>query len=86
MVGSTVLIVIFSEILPQAICSRHGLAVGAFFAIPVRLLMLIWFIIAWPVAKLLDLLLGKHQGFMYGVSGKTDCKCATSARGVVLVK
>ncbi|KAI7883339.1 DUF21-domain-containing protein [Lichtheimia hyalospora FSU 10163] len=67
-VGSTVLIVIFSEILPQAICSRHGLAVGAFFAIPVRVLMLIWFIIAWPIAKLLDLLLGKHQGFMYGVS------------------
>lgn len=75
MVGSTVLIVIFSEILPQAICSRHGLAVGAFFAIPVRLLMLIWFIVAWPVAKLLDLLLGKYQGVMYGVSGKTDCKC-----------
>lgn len=85
MVGSTVLIVIFSEILPQAICSRHGLAVGAFFAIPVRLLTVIWFIIAWPIAKLLDLLLGKHQGFMYGVSGRTNCKFATSAR-VVLVR
>lgn len=28
-IGSTLSIVIFGEIIPQAICSRHGLAVGA---------------------------------------------------------
>ncbi|GIX74550.1 metal transporter CNNM2 [Caerostris extrusa] len=28
-VGSTISIVIFGEIIPQAICSRHGLAIGA---------------------------------------------------------
>lgn len=31
---STVLIVIFAEILPQAICSTHGLAIGAAMAVP----------------------------------------------------
>lgn len=35
---STVLIVIFAEVLPQAICSTHGLAIGAAMAIPVRCL------------------------------------------------
>ncbi|KAI8137695.1 hypothetical protein BJV82DRAFT_634350 [Fennellomyces sp. T-0311] len=65
---STALIVLFSEILPQAICSRHGLAIGAFFAIPVRVLIGFWYILAWPIAKLLDMLLGKHNGVMYGVA------------------
>ena len=66
---STALIVIFAEIIPQAVCSRHGLAIGAFFAIPVRVLIGFWYILAWPIAKLLDTLLGKHNGTMYGVSG-----------------
>ncbi|KAI9310878.1 hypothetical protein BX666DRAFT_2003465, partial [Dichotomocladium elegans] len=62
---STALIVLFSEIIPQAICSRNGLAIGAFFAFPVKGLIGFWYIIAWPIAKMLDLLLGKHQGTMY---------------------
>lgn len=67
---STALIVLFAEILPQAICSRHGLAIGAFFAIPVRILIVVWYIIAWPVAKVLDCLLGKHEGVSYSIPGK----------------
>ncbi|ORZ02712.1 hypothetical protein BCR43DRAFT_534177 [Syncephalastrum racemosum] len=62
---STALIVMFSEILPQAVCSRHGLAIGAFFAIPVRILIYFWYILAWPIAKALDALLGIHHGVMY---------------------
>ncbi|KAG2217255.1 hypothetical protein INT45_010263 [Circinella minor] len=65
---STALVFIFAEIIPQAICSRHGLAIGAFFAIPVRILIGFWYILAWPIAKLLDYILGKHDGTIYGVS------------------
>lgn len=67
---STALLVMFSEIIPQAIFSKHGLAIGAMFAYPVRVLIGIWFILSWPISKFLDLLLGTHTGFTYGVSGK----------------
>ncbi|KAI9483816.1 MAG: hypothetical protein EXX96DRAFT_632509 [Benjaminiella poitrasii] len=62
---STVLLVLFSEIIPQAVFSKHGLAIGAFFAIPVRILIAIWFVVAWPISKFLDTLLGKHTGITY---------------------
>ncbi|KAI7883695.1 hypothetical protein K492DRAFT_192403 [Lichtheimia hyalospora FSU 10163] len=65
---STVLIVLFSEIIPQAVCSRNGLAIGAFFAIPVRVLIGFWYIIAWPISKILDKCLGKHHGFVYNIA------------------
>ncbi|KAG2186983.1 hypothetical protein INT44_003211 [Umbelopsis vinacea] len=64
-IASTVLLVIFSEIIPQAVCSRHGLAIGSFFAWPVRILIYALFIVAWPIAKVLDLLLGSQHGVLY---------------------
>ncbi|KAI7904189.1 uncharacterized protein BX663DRAFT_451800 [Cokeromyces recurvatus] len=66
---STALLVLFSEIIPQAVFSKHGLAIGAFLAMPVRFLIAIWFIIAWPIAKFLDYVLGKHTGFSYNATG-----------------
>ncbi|KAI9028269.1 hypothetical protein CLU79DRAFT_885142 [Phycomyces nitens] len=69
-IASTLLLVIFSEIIPQAICTRHGLAVGALFAIPVRALMMLWYILAWPISKCLDLMLGEHEPPIYRVQGK----------------
>lgn len=49
------------EIIPQAVCTRYGLAVGASCAPFVRLLMLITAPIAWPISKILDYVLGtKH--------------------------
>ncbi|KAI9332308.1 hypothetical protein DFJ73DRAFT_63328 [Zopfochytrium polystomum] len=62
---STVLVLIFGEIIPQAVCARYGLQVGAMFAWPVRILIWIEFIIAYPVAKLLDYILGHKDGMIY---------------------
>ncbi|EIN12939.1 DUF21-domain-containing protein [Punctularia strigosozonata HHB-11173 SS5] len=64
-VVSTVLIVIFSEIIPQSVCTRYGLAVGAIMAPFTRVLIWTLGIVAWPVAKLLEFVLGSHHGIMY---------------------
>ncbi|RHZ56058.1 hypothetical protein Glove_406g112 [Diversispora epigaea] len=62
---SSILIVLFGEIIPQAVCSRYGLAIGAFFAWPVRILIWLTFIIGYPIARLLDLFLGEDHGIIY---------------------
>ncbi|KAG1448755.1 hypothetical protein G6F56_008852 [Rhizopus delemar] len=62
---STILLVLFSEIIPQAVFSKHGLAIGSLFAFPVRVLIGLWFIISWPISKFLDWMLGPHKGFFY---------------------
>lgn len=62
---STISIVLFGEILPQAICSRHGLAIGANTVFITRLVMLVTLPFAYPISKLLDYLLGKEMGTVY---------------------
>lgn len=56
---SVTLILAFGEIIPQAVCSRYGLSVGARMAGFVRVLLLTFLPIAYPISKLLDWLLGK---------------------------
>ncbi|KAG5725139.1 Protein MAM3 [Termitomyces sp. T112] len=64
-VVSTVLIIIFAEIIPQSIFTRHGLYLGAKMATLTKCLILGLGIIAWPVAKLLEWVLGPHHGIIY---------------------
>uniref|UniRef100_A0A8C6TNT5 Metal transporter n=1 Tax=Neogobius melanostomus TaxID=47308 RepID=A0A8C6TNT5_9GOBI len=64
-VASTIGIVIFGEIVPQALCSRHGLAVGANTIVVTKFFMLLTFPVSYPVSKLLDVLLGQEIGTVY---------------------
>ncbi|KAI8049717.1 hypothetical protein BDF22DRAFT_698351 [Syncephalis plumigaleata] len=55
--ASTGLIFVFGEIIPQSICARHGLRIGAFFAC--------YYVIAYPISKLLDYMLGAEHEVIY---------------------
>ncbi|KDP21491.1 hypothetical protein JCGZ_21962 [Jatropha curcas] len=55
---SVTFVLAFGEVIPQAICSRYGLFVGANFVWLVRILMIICYPIAYPIGKILDAALG----------------------------
>ncbi|OMO87575.1 hypothetical protein CCACVL1_08908 [Corchorus capsularis] len=61
---SVTLILMFGEILPQAICTRYGLKVGAAMAPLVRLLLFLFFPISYPISKVLDWMLGKGHAVL----------------------
>ncbi|KAF8322653.1 DUF21-domain-containing protein, partial [Clavulina sp. PMI_390] len=64
-VVSTVLVIIFAEIIPQSLCSRYGLQIGAYMAGFTQCLIWAMFIICWPISKVLEFVLGPHHGIVY---------------------
>ncbi|XWS35045.1 hypothetical protein CRYUN_Cryun21dG0092600 [Craigia yunnanensis] len=58
---SVTFVLAFGEVIPQAICTRYGLAVGANFVVLVRVLMIICYPIAYPIGKVLDWVLGHNE-------------------------
>lgn len=62
---SATAIVIFGEVIPQAVCARYGLAIGARCAPFVLLLMYLFAPVAYPIAKILDRALGVHDAHTY---------------------
>ncbi|KAK9462001.1 uncharacterized protein V1516DRAFT_673487 [Lipomyces oligophaga] len=64
-VSSTILIVIFGEVIPQSVSVRYGLAIGAAFTPFVLFLMYAMCPIAYPTALLLDHVLGEDHGTVY---------------------
>lgn len=64
-VASTISIVLFGEIFPQALCSRHGLAVGANTIFITKLVMILTFPLSYPISRFLDCLLGQEMRTIY---------------------
>jgi metal transporter CNNM len=63
--GSTAMIVILGEIVPQAVCSRFALEIGSRTVPLVRVIIVLAYPLAGPVAYLLDKALGKELATTY---------------------
>ncbi|KXS15262.1 DUF21-domain-containing protein [Gonapodya prolifera JEL478] len=62
---STVVVVIFGEIIPASVIPRFGLAFGAAFTWPVTVLMYILYPLVWPIGRLLDWVIGENEQTSY---------------------
>lgn len=69
------------EIIPQSICSRYGLAVGAYSAYFVRALMILCGVVAYPISKILDWVLGPEQEVSSSWWPDNAQHCARKYRG-----
>ncbi|KDO23119.1 hypothetical protein SPRG_21068 [Saprolegnia parasitica CBS 223.65] len=62
---STALIVLVGEVIPQAACSRHALAIGAKSVPFVKLIIALFYVLAKPVSAVLDAFLGQEVGTLF---------------------
>jgi metal transporter CNNM len=68
LISSTILLVIFGEIVPQAICSRFALQVGEKAVPIVKVFMFLLFPITYPLSFILNKALGHEIGISYSTS------------------
>lgn len=66
---TTGLIVVFGEIIPQSLCSRHALAIGAAALPLVQVFIAICYPLAYPISLLLDWLLGREVSAVFSRHG-----------------
>ena len=69
--SSTFAIVIFGEIIPQAVCSRFPLQVGEKAVPIVKVFIVLLAAVAWPLAYILNKVLGREIGTTYSQSEMT---------------
>eukprot|EP01111_Echinosteliopsis_oligospora_P001358 TRINITY_DN1206_c0_g2_i1.p1 TRINITY_DN1206_c0_g2~~TRINITY_DN1206_c0_g2_i1.p1 ORF type:complete len:486 (-),score=166.93 TRINITY_DN1206_c0_g2_i1:282-1739(-) len=62
---SVSLVLLFGEVIPQAVCTRYGLQIGAAMAWFVWVMIGCLFVIAYPISLLLDALLGHDSGTFF---------------------
>lgn len=65
---ATAIIFLFGEIIPQAIFSRHALVFGGFVSPFVHIALFVFYPIAFPIAYILDRILGSELPKMYSKS------------------
>ncbi|KAK4357352.1 hypothetical protein RND71_022962 [Anisodus tanguticus] len=78
---SVTFVLAFGEIIPQAICSRYGLAVGANLVWLVRVFMIICYPISYPIGKVLDAVLGHHDALFR----RAQLKALVSIHGIEVI-
>jgi metal transporter CNNM len=62
---STFVIMVFGEILPQAVCSRYALVIGAYTMWILYFFCFVTFPISFPLSAILDKMLGEDVGNVY---------------------
>ena len=62
---SVTVVLLFGEIIPQAVCSSNGLEVGAFFTPLVKVLLIITMPLSIPISAVLDVMLGQRHTALF---------------------
>lgn len=67
LIVSVTAVLIFGEITPQAVCSRHALFIGAHTIYIVKFFRLLFFPVCYPLSAILNYFLGRDIGNVYTV-------------------